>query len=394
MTHQVRLGAIAHGGSCVARIDGRVIFVRHGLPGELVEVSITDSTKDRFWWGDVAKVIEASPDRVDPPCPVAFACGGCDFQHADLAVQRELKAQVIAEQLHRLAGINWPVEVEYVPGDDPAGSGLGWRTRMRYLVENGRVGLREWRSNNLVELPEGGCRIAHPKAKAGLEKFAIGAKELQVCVADSSVSVLDEKNSALSGPKVVSQTVLGRDYKVRADGFWQVHPLAAEVLSQTVMKFLSPRKGEHALDLYCGVGLFAGALTDAGCIVSGIEIAKPAIRMARQNVPEAKFHAGDMARSLNALPRRTDLIVLDPPRSGAGAKVVKRLAMLGARAICYVACDPAALARDLKTFFQNGYELRQLRAFDLFPMTHPCGSPSIDVGNANEARSIAVLMQF
>lgn len=111
MTYQVRLGAIAHGGSCVARIDGRVVFVRHGLPGELVEVSITDSTKDRFWWGDVAKVIEASPDRVDPPCPVAFACGGCDFQHADLAVQRELKAQVIAEQLHRLAGIIGPLKL-------------------------------------------------------------------------------------------------------------------------------------------------------------------------------------------------------------------------------------------------------------------------------------------
>lgn len=370
MTYQVRLGAIAHGGSCVARIDGRVVFVRHGLPGELVEVSITDSTKDRFWWGDVAKVIEASPDRVDPPCPVAFACGGCDFQHADLAVQRELKAQVIAEQLHRLAGINWPVEVEYVPGDDPAGSGLGWRTRMRYLVENGRIGLREWRSNNLVELPEGGCRIAHPKAKAGLEKFAKGAKELQVCVADSSVSVLDENNQALSGPLVVKQEVLGRKYRVRADGFWQVHPGAARTLTQTALDFLEPEPGETALDLYCGVGLFAGALAAEGCKVRGIEIAKPAVRLAKQNVPDARFHSGDMARSLRLLPDKTDIVVLDPPRTGAGAKVSRKLASLGARAICYVACDPAALARDLKTFREEGYELTRLRAFDLFPMTH------------------------
>ncbi len=382
MRHEVELGPIAHGGSCVARLDGRVVFVRHGIPGEVVEIEIIDSSKPRFWWADVVRVIRPSQDRVDPPCPVAGVCGGCDFQHVSLARQRELKAQVVAEQLFRLAGIDCPVEVEYVPGDDPAESGLGWRTRMRYQVSGKTIGQRAWHSNNMVELPPEGCLIAHPKARIPSE-YAPGHKELQVTVSDTAVSVLDENNQALSGPLVVEQEVLGRKYRVRADGFWQVHPGAARTLTQTALDFLEPQPGENALDLYCGVGLFAGALADRGCRVSGIEIAKPAVRLAKQNVPDARFHSGDMARSLRLLPDKTDIVVLDPPRTGAGAKVSRKLASLGARAICYVACDPAALARDLKTFHEEGYELKKLRAFDLFPMTHHVETVALLV-NANQ----------
>lgn len=382
MRHEVELGPIAHGGSCVARLDGRVVFVRHGIPGEVVEIEISDSSKPRFWWADVVRVIRPSQDRVDPPCPVAGVCGGCDFQHVSLARQRDLKAQVVAEQLFRLAGIDWPVEVEYVPGDEPAESGLGWRTRMRYQVSGKIIGQRAWHSNNMVELPPEGCLIAHPKARIPSE-YAPGHKELQVAVSDTAVSVLDENNQALSGPLVVKQEVLGRKYRVRADGFWQVHPGAARTLTQTALDFLEPEPGETALDLYCGVGLFAGALAAEGCKVSGIEIAKPAVRLAKQNVPDARFHSGDMARSLRLLPDKTDIIVLDPPRTGAGAKVSRKLASLGARAICYVACDPAALARDLKTFREEGYELTRLRAFDLFPMTHHVETVALLV-NANQ----------
>lgn len=369
MNDAVRLGAIAHGGHCVARLDGRVVFVRHGIPGELVRLRITDDSKARFWWGEVAEVIESSADRVTPPCPVAGRCGGCDFQHIDLARQRELKAAVVAEQLQRLAGLDWPVEVEAVPGDQV---GLGWRTRMRYLARDGRVGLRGWRSDELVALPEGGCRIAHPGGPDDLVQFApVGVDgELQVVVADSGVTVLGADGAPVQGEAIVTQHCNGRDYLLRADGFWQVHPGAAQTLTDAVLAGLGPQAGELALDLYCGVGLFAGALADAGCRVTGVEASKAAIELARRNVPEARFHAGRMERMGRQLPRRADLIVLDPPRTGAGRQVVQRLAGMGARAIAYVACDPAALARDLATFAEAGYRLTGLRAFDLFPMTH------------------------
>lgn len=363
----VRLGPIAHGGHCVARVDGRVVFVRHGIPGEVVSVRITDDSKPRFWWGEVAEVIEASPDRVVPPCPVAGHCGGCDFQHVRLGAQRKLKARVVAEQLRRLAGLDVEVLVEPVPGD---AEGLGWRTRMRYLVVDGRVGLRAWRSDELVELPPGGCRIAHPDGLGDLARFATGDGEIQVVVASGSTTVLGVDGEPVVGPAEVVQRVDRRKYRVRADSFWQVHPGAAQVLTEAVLDGLEPIPGEHALDLYCGVGLFAGALVDAGCTVIGFEINRSAIELARCNVPEASFRTGRLERASQSLARRSDLIVLDPPRTGAGASVVQRLAQMGARRIAYVACDPAALARDLATFADLGYRLDSLRCFDLFPMTH------------------------
>ena len=363
----VELTAIAHGGHCVARIGGRVVFVRHGIPGEQVFVRVTDDSKPRFWWGEVAEVVSASDDRVVPPCPVAGRCGGCDFQHVALPRQRELKAQVVAEQLRRLAGIDWPVVVEPAPGDD---KGLGWRTRMRYLVRGGRVGLRGWRSDELVELPEGGCRIAHPEGPDDLTRWAQDDGELQVVVGSEQTTVLGGSGEPVQGSAIVRQQVGARWYRVRADGFWQVHPGAVQVLTEAVLAGLQPAAGERAVDLYCGVGLFAGALVDAGCRVVGIEASRIAIDLARVNVPEASFHAVRLERAGNRLPRRTDLVVLDPPRTGAGAAVVRRVTDMDARAIAYVACDPAALARDLATFAGLNYRLTGLRAFDLFPMTH------------------------
>ncbi|WIY81420.1 TRAM domain-containing protein [Propionimicrobium sp. PCR01-08-3] len=363
----VELGPIAHGGHCVARIDGRVVFVRHGIPGEQARVRVTDDSKPRFWWGEVVQVIEPSPDRVTPPCPIAGRCGGCDFQHVSLARQRRLKAEVVEEQLHRLAGIDRDVVVEQVPGDD---EGLDWRTRMRYLVRDGKIGLRAWRSDDLVELPEGGCRIAHPDGPVDLGNYASGDGDLQVTIADGTCTVLGPDGQVLEGSEIVIQHVRGRKYQVRADGFWQVHPGAAGVLTEAVLEGLKPRATERALDLYCGVGLFAGALVDEGCRVTGIEASRSAIELAKLNVPQAKFFATRMEKAGSRLPKKTDLVVLDPPRTGAGAQVVKRLAQLDARAIAYVACDPAALARDLATFAKCGYRLDALQAFDLFPMTH------------------------
>ena len=364
----VELEAIAHGGHCVARSAGRVIFVRHGLPGERVRIAVPDDSKARFWWGRVVEVLDASPDRVTPPCPVAGRCGGCDFQHIALDRQRLLKAEVVAEQLSRLAGIDWPVIVEPVPGD---AAGLGWRTRMRYLTDGDRVGLRAWRSGELVDLPTGGCRIAHPAGQEHLETFRErSAGELQVVVGSDQVSVLGAGGEPLAGNAELIQRVGEREFRVRADGFWQVHPGAAQTLVDAVIEGLAPQPGERALDLYCGVGLFAGELIDAGCQVTGMESNRAAVELARVNVPEARFHVGRLERANTRLPERADLIVLDPPRSGARAAVVRPLAARQARRIAYVACDPAALARDLAIFAEHGYQLTALRAFDLFPMTH------------------------
>ena len=340
----VEVGPVAHGGHCVARHEGRVIFVRHALPGERVMVEVTDDRHDRFWRADAVEVLTASPDRVEPPCPIARPglCGGCDFQHAALPAQRRLKSAVVAEQLQRLAGIQWTGEVAEVSTPDTA-DGLHWRTRMRYVTdEAGRVGLRAHRSHRVVPLPPGGCRIAAPGALTGDEG-------------------------------VVAETAAGRRWAVDAAGFWQVHPAAADTLVGAVLDGLRPEPGERALDLYAGVGLFAGALADAGCRVWAVEGSRSAAALAEQNLADVAdrvtVRTGRVERVVRSLPHRVDLVVLDPPRSGAGRAVVQAVVARRPRAVAYVACDPAALARDLATAAGLGYQPAAITAYDLFPMT-------------------------
>ena len=355
------VGAVAHGGHFVARVPAgegqtRVVFVRHALPGEQVVVQITEGTEgDRFWRGDAVEVLRASPDRVEPPCRYAGPgrCGGCDLQHVALPAQRELKAAVVREQLARLARVEVPVVVEAVPGDLPEqAAGLRWRTRVQYVdLGDGRRGMRAHRSRDVVEVDD--CLIAHPDAR--VEGSGPGGQVTERMVA-------------------AGQT---REFAVEADGFWQVHPGAPGVLVETVLDLLDPQPGERVLDLYAGVGLFSAFLAErvgpSGLVVA-VEGDRAACGHARRNLHDlraAKVSCGPVDRVLgSAFHEPFDLAVLDPPREGARRRVVEQVVERAPRAVAYVACDPAALARDAAIFAEHGYRLVALRAFDLFPMTH------------------------
>jgi tRNA/tmRNA/rRNA uracil-C5-methylase (TrmA/RlmC/RlmD family) len=353
----VEVGAVAHGGHFVARIptdiDDRemVAFVRHALPGEQVTIEITEDS-GRFLRADAVSVDVPSPHRVPAPCPLAHpgGCGGCDFQHVELAEQRALKATVVMEQLSRLAGITRSVEVEAVPGDR---DGLFWRTRMQYVhLPGGDQGLRKHRSHEVVLVDR--CLIAHP----------------------------DAREPDRSGPveEVVETSFGTRSFTVAGDGFWQVHPGAPRVLVETVLGMLEPQAGERVLDLYAGVGLFSAFLADAvGArgAVTAIESDKQATDLATTNLaafPGVTVVRDRVDRALNRMGKAegpgVDLVVLDPPRAGAKRQVVRAITERAPRAVAYVACDPAALARDVAYFAEAGYRLADLRAFDLFPMTH------------------------
>ncbi|WP_216094565.1 class I SAM-dependent RNA methyltransferase [Jiangella alba] len=378
----VDVGAVAHGGVCVARHEGRAVFVRHALPGERVRIRVTEGgTEDRFWRADAVAVLTPSPARVEPPCPWAGPgkCGGCDWQHVLLPAQRSLKAAVVAEQLERLAGLRREIVVEPVPGDD---DGLGWRTRVTYAVDaNGRAGLRAHRSHEVVPIDH--CRIAHPEVRAARVEDGEwpGAASVEVVAANTGERQLLVDGEVAEGRRYVVEEAAGRRWRVSGGGFWQVHPGAADTLVSAVLDGVEARPGETALDLYCGVGLFAGALAplvgSSGTVV-GVEGAREAVTDARRNlhdVPWVRLLAGRVDRVLAGtgpagMPAAADIVVLDPPREGAKAAVVRQIAARRPRVVAYVACDPAALARDLATFAAHGYRLTGLRAFDLFPMTH------------------------
>ena len=378
---ELTVGEVAHGGWCVARTDsGAVVFVRHALPGERVRAVITQTTS-RFARADAAQILDASADRVPPPCPYARpgGCGGCDWQHAGLPAQRALKAAVIGQQLRRIAGIDREVTVEPMPGDE---TGLGWRTRVKFAVgRSGAAGLRRHRSHEVTKI--GDCLIAHPliETAAVTGRRWPGAAAVEVAVAPGSgqrALIVSGRRAAERGPAHLRQRAAGRDWRVSATGFWQVHPAAADTLAAAVLDALRPRPGDVALDLYCGAGLFAGVLAAAvgpsGAVI-GIEADVGAVRDARHNLrgtPWARVYRGDAAALLerNGLSQAT-LAVVDPPRTGLAREVVDLLSGPGrVSRIAYVSCDPATLARDMAALAPSGWTLEALRAFDAFPMTH------------------------
>ncbi|MFI5834598.1 class I SAM-dependent RNA methyltransferase [Micromonospora sp. NPDC051300] len=383
---ELTVDAVAPGGHCVARVGGQVVFVRHALPGERVVAEVTELHRG-FARADAVEILDASPDRVTPPCPYARpgACGGCDLQHVAPAAQLDWKASVVREQLTRLGGLTdervdaLGVRVEALPGGP-----LGWRSRVRYAVDAaGRAGLLKHRSHEVVPIDR--CLIAHPAIQelpvlppSGVSWPDADAVET-VASSGGDVAVVayaDGVATAVSGPERVRETAAGRSFTLPASGFWQVHPAAADALVDAVVELLDPRPGETAWDLYGGAGLFAAALAGRvdGARVTVVESAPDGVAGARTNLADLSGVEVVAARVETALARRritgpVDLVVLDPPRAGAGAAVVRGVVAASPRAVAYVACDPAAFARDVRTFAEAGWRLTGLRGFDLFPMT-------------------------
>jgi tRNA/tmRNA/rRNA uracil-C5-methylase (TrmA/RlmC/RlmD family) len=362
---ELTIGAVAHGGHCVAHApDGRVVFVRHALPGEVVVAEVTEERRG-YLRADAVSVLSASPDRVTPPCPYAGRCGGCDFQHATPAAQRELKAAVVVEQLVRLAGLSAAeVQALAVRVAELPGGPLGWRTRVRYAVDGAdRVGLLGYRSHEVV--PVDRCLIAHPRLAVppgtSPDEFVNG-------VASGTGEVV-----VAGGPlgAWVHERAAGHEFSLPASAFWQVHPAAPDTLVGAVLDLLDPRPAERAWDLYGGVGLFAAALADRVAEVTLVESAPSALAGAMASLGDlrnVRIVGSTVERFRPGY--RPDVVVLDPPRSGAGARVVRLIAGWTGRAVAYVACDPASFARDVATFRGLGWRLAALRAFDAFPMTH------------------------
>ncbi|MBG6184061.1 tRNA/tmRNA/rRNA uracil-C5-methylase (TrmA/RlmC/RlmD family) [Arthrobacter sp. CAN_A214] len=415
---EARIERPAHGGHFVARIDGRVVFVRHALPGETVRVRLTEQDVDAsFWRGDAVEVLEPSPHRVVHPWPLAdsLKCaarhrapvGGAEFGHIALAEQRRLKGEIFAEQLSRLAGVEQPVEVEAVPAESP--DGLGWRTRTAFAVTaSGRLAMHVHRSNDLVPVASmplavdainvlglwkidfsgmdrvdvaagsgGGVPLVLlvPAAGTPARRPAAIAAQLK----GASVAVLDVESGRvqrITGRTWLQERVGDSDYRVTGAGFWQIHRGAPSVLVDAVLAGLQVAPGEKVADLYAGAGLFtvplAAAVGGGGSVLS-VEGSAGTSKDARRNLhgqDHVSIVEGRVDTVLDSWEGPLDVVLLDPPRAGAGKRVVAQLAEAKPRAVGYVSCDPASFARDLGLFLARGWSLDQLRVFDLYPHTH------------------------
>ncbi|MGO2745218.1 class I SAM-dependent RNA methyltransferase [Microbacterium sp.] len=374
---------IAHGGTFIARHEGRVVFVSDAIPGERVRARITDGAKSSFWRAETVEVLDASPHRRPHVWPEADMshdpeerAGGADLGHIDLDHQRTLKRQVLTEALDKFAGPGLEAPV-VSPVDDT--DGTGWRTRVSLHVDaDGIVGPYAARSHRVIPV------ASHPLARPLVAAEALSLRNAKpgridlVESSDGEVHVLRRpERGKRPAPRVIVERVGNRSFRVDADGFWQVHQNAASALDGAVRGALEGRIDPDAVhfDLYGGVGLLSSSLAAAGATdIVTVESSARATAHARENLADVDATAvtARVDRYLASLPdgTRAGTIVLDPPRAGAGRAVVEGVHALSPDAVVYVACDPVALARDLGTFRGLGWDVQSLEAFDLFPHSH------------------------
>lgn len=426
MEATVDIERYADQGRCVAHIDGRVVFVRFALPGERVRIELDEPTNrnDRFWTGEVVEVLEPSPDRMEPLWPLAAplamggGAGGADLIHVSLEGQERWKEATIKDVMKRLGHVDLDdVPVYAMPGDEQA-HGLHWRTRIEMVTDDeGRPSMRRRGTHVRVpidtmplatravlevaemngvwdgNLPKNAqIRIAVPEPRVDAEQIA-DSEALRKAIGRNYAIMVDGK--VRHGSRALKETIMvdGKpfEYTVDAGGFWQMHREAPMVLPQYVIDQIretlgdrAPRNGRNLViwDLYSGSGLFtlplATLLDDRAKLVS-IEGAKDAVANARRNLRNAGIHTvqalcGDVLHTLDKGidPQRAhpDIVVLDPPRAGAKAKVCHKIANSGAPIVVYIACDPASLARDTATLTEHGYRIHSIAAFDIYPQTH------------------------
>ncbi len=372
---EVNVTNVGNGGICIARHEGRVVFVRYALPGEIVRVEITDITS-KFLRGDCVEVLSPSAHRVNPPCELAGVCGGCDWQHATLEYQRELKSQVVREQLSHLAKITQvnglPLEDFVVSAVRETENGLHWRTRNRFAkISSDSVGLRMSRSHSIVEVDD--CLIAVEGATALAKAQAKHAtREVEVAKSSNNEMVVVDQR----GGPWLNETVEERSWRIHASSFWQIHTDAPSAFVRVVRDLAEPQDGESILDLYAGSGLFAATLAkdvgQSGEIVA-VESAIDAVRDARRSCSD--LHTVELVTAkvekwvTDYQGEPFDIVIADPPRTGAGREVTARMAALANRAIVYVACEPSALGRDAGYLKDHGWTMTKLVGLDAFPMT-------------------------
>ena len=382
---EVTIDRPATGGGVGRAPSGQVVFVRNSLPGERVRASVFEETSS-FLRANATDILESSAQRVEPPCPYARPelCGGCDLQHASPAAQKNWKESLVEEHLRRIAKIERKVTLESF------GTGQGTRTRLRCAVTpEGKLGLRQYRSHEIIPLSS--CWVAHSDFAAAMQMDWVGADEVELrAIGDGDVFAVVRHDdgddtiyeiTTLFGDPLPSKTystvsVLGKRFRVGPLSFWQSHREAPAALVSAVLEGADLKEGDRAVDLYSGVGLFAVAMADVVGLrgkVTSVENSEFSIKDALHNIGSRRQITVRewpvAARAINDAVQAEDVVVLDPPRAGAGKAVMQALTRRSPRRVVYVSCDAATFARDIAVLTTQGYELTSLRAFDLFPQT-------------------------
>ncbi len=409
---EVTVDRPANGGEAVGRADGRVLFVRGAIPGERVVAEITDDRHDSYWRAEAVEILEESPHRVPVVCPAAAGGAGCcDLGHIEPGYARELKKAVLLDVLSRvghldeatIAGTDLATRgVDRLPGSD-----TGWRIRTRLAVDGrGRAGQHAFRGAAVIHdvcmQPAPGMiddlagRRFTPHAELAVVIDADGTRHITELAPVAEVRHGDSRRRAqqnrrrrsrpraqtvVEGAESAVHRVGNRSWAIPVTGFWQAHRAAPQTYADTVVGFVGDHLGAGprvAWDLYGGAGVFAGALLDQyGTGLEEVHIVDSdagalaaATRTFDADGDRVVTHQGEVAARVHDLGESPDVVVLDPPRTGAGEKVIDAIAAAKPAVVVHVGCDAARFARDLGLFARAGYRVAQVRGFDAFPLTH------------------------
>ena len=368
---QVTIEKLIYGGAGLARTDRGVIFVPRTAPGDVVEVELVDRKSD-YATARVTSLVEPSPDRQAPTCPNYETAGCCHWQHIQYARQLAFKESILRETLQRTGRIHWDAPISVISGPD-----LHYRFRASFHVRNGKLGFVEERSHNVVPILE--CSSLTPELNA----FIPEANEILERPEMSSVREVH----AISGPPVLAsfgRTRAGHGparvqvdncvFDLHPEAFFQSNRYLLAPFMQEVVRAVGG--GRHVLDLFCGSGFFTIPLAKNAGEVLGVETSRTAVKQARlnaklNNVANVEFFEGGVEETLRQSAEvKPDVIVMNPPRAGAGRDVAGLVAGLGASRIVYASCNPSTFAREAAVMITRGYALESVTMVDQFPNTY------------------------
>jgi 23S rRNA (uracil1939-C5)-methyltransferase len=403
-TFDVRIDSLAYGGDALGRLpDGRVVFVPYAIPGELVRLRVVED-KPHLAIATLVEVLEPSSERVTARCTHFTTCGGCHYQHINYPAQVKAKADILREQLERIGGLRGIPDVEVYGSPEP------WyyrNTIQFHITREGKLGFQKARSNqpfaiHECHLPEEEINRLWPQIEVepipSLERVSlrVGLAEEMMLVLESSdpqavefsienlpvsaVQVGSYGSILLAGSNYLTMDVLGRQFKVSADSFFQVNRLQAQAMVRYLAEHLPITSGMTIVDAYCGVGLFSAFLAPKVRRLVGIEVSPSACEDFSANLDEfeqVELYEAPVEDVLGSINFNAEIIILDPPRAGLGAKTIDGLLAQGAAQLAYVSCDPATLGRDGKRLAAEGYTISRLALFDMFPQTYHIESISL-----------------
>jgi 23S rRNA (uracil1939-C5)-methyltransferase len=381
---EVEIERIVPGGAGMAHARGLTVFVPLAAPGDRLRVRV-ERVKGRVAFASLTEVLAAGRERVEPPCPYFGRCGGCDFQQLSYEAQLAAKVEIIRDCLRRISRLTPPERIPITPS--PTAWHYRSRARWQHDARARHFGYYELASHHVVDIAE--CPVVAPELQAALARVRASLagratrdnapREFEAVAGDDGVSLLPPLDERDAGERV--RTIAGERYRFDAACFFQInHALLGALVRDVIGEALSfeHERGGTAIDLYCGVGLFTLPLARRFARVVGVEANAAAASFARRNLSDAGLanaeiktaQVGDwlMRRAARLAP--VDLLLLDPPRTGAEHGAVERVIAMRPRRITYVSCDPATLARDLRELASGGYTLDTVAAFDMFPQTH------------------------